>query len=71
MTEQDASAEPLRDVHYVCNLLGGVSRHRIYDLVRRDLLPHVRVGRRIYFDRTQLEAFIADGGRGLEVTGGG
>lgn len=36
----------------------GVSTWTIYDLARRRVLPHVRVGRRVLFRRTSLLAWL-------------
>ena len=40
------------------------SRDRIYQMVRARQIPSVKVGKRIYFDPRQIEAFIERGGRG-------
>ncbi len=36
-------------------------------LARAKIIPCVRVGRRVYFDRTAIEAWIARGGTGLDA----
>lgn len=41
-----------------------VSQGRLYALVRQRLLPAVRLGRSLRFDRAQLEAFVEAGGAG-------
>jgi excisionase family DNA binding protein len=43
----------------------GKSKHRIYELARRGLLPSVRLGRSIAFDEDTLKKWIADGGKAL------
>lgn len=40
--------------------LVGVSEWKIYDLARRHLLPHVRIGRRVLFRRQSLLQWLAD-----------
>lgn len=44
----------------------GVQPWAVYDLARRGILPHVRIGRRVRFDPHKIEAWIADGGNGQE-----
>lgn len=41
----------------------GIGYDKAADLVRKGLLPAVRVGRQIRIDPDQLEAWIAGGGR--------
>ena len=48
--------------------LTGLSRGRIYEALRRGLLPSVRIGRQVFVARLQLDRFIEDGGRGLSAT---
>lgn len=36
--------------------------HRVYDLVRRKKIPHVRIGRQVRFPPDALEAWAASGG---------
>ena len=40
----------------------GIPKATLYDKVRNDEIPHVRMGRLIRFDREQIERFIANGG---------
>lgn len=40
----------------------GVRLHRVYELTRRDILPHVRLGRQLRYDPAALEAWIRAGG---------
>jgi excisionase family DNA binding protein len=42
-----------------------VSTDRLYDLVRRNLLPHVKMGRAVRFEPSALENWISSGGRAL------
>ena len=65
MAEQERTGRVLEDARSPARLIG-CSTARVYALVRADLLPCVRVGRRVYFDRAQLADFIASGGRALE-----
>lgn len=39
-----------------------VSRPRVYEMCRLDLIPHVRMGRHIRFDPVALSAWISEGG---------
>ena len=50
--------------HQVASRLGTNSR-RVYSLARTGLLPAVRMGRRVMFDRKQIEAWIQNGGVAL------
>lgn len=43
----------------------GVSRQRVYELVRRGDLPCVRLGRTVRFDPTSLDEWISKGGKPL------
>jgi excisionase family DNA binding protein len=43
----------------------GINRKTALSLVRDKVLPAVRVGRKILFDRQQIERFVASGGKGL------
>lgn len=42
-----------------------VTPARVYELVRQDVLPHVRLGRQVRIDPDRLEAWIAAGGQAL------
>ena len=44
----------------------GVKLHRVYELIRTDKLPHVRLGRTVRVDPAKLEAWIESGGTGYE-----
>lgn len=55
----------LQDATWAAEKLN-ISRARVYDLVRKNVLPHVKLGKQIKFDPLRLEAFINEGGRGLE-----
>ena len=43
----------------------GVKEHRVYDLVRQDLIPHVKMGRQVRFNATTIERWLAEGGTSL------
>jgi excisionase family DNA binding protein len=43
-------------------IMFGVPRPRIYELVRREALTPIRIGRLIRFRMDDLEAFLAKGG---------
>ncbi len=53
---------PLVDADYVGALLG-VSRARVYQLVRENRIPFIRISeRRVKFDTRQLDEFVRQGG---------
>jgi len=58
----------LLDAFQVAELLA-VSPKHIYRLAREGLLPCVRVGRRIRFDKEQIDRWVADGGSGYAFNG--
>ena len=37
-------------------------RPRVWFLVRQDLVPHLKIGGRVYFDEGAVEAWLAAGG---------
>ena len=43
----------------------GVTTNRVYELVRLNLLPCVRLGRQVRIDEAALFEWIARGGQGL------
>lgn len=56
--------KPLQGVEYPVRRTG-LPDHRVYELCRKGLIPHVRLGRRIRFDPDQIEVWIREGGTGL------
>jgi hypothetical protein len=56
--------EPLRDVDYPSQRLGE-PEWRIWEMCRKRIIPHVRLGRRYKFDPAKLEAWIEQGGTSL------
>ena len=40
-----------------------VGKQRVYELCRLGILPHIRLGRSVRFDASQLESFVISGGR--------
>ena len=40
-----------------------VTPHRVYDLVREDRIPHIRIGRQIRFSPEAIEQWAAAGGQ--------
>lgn len=40
----------------------GVTRGRLYELCREDLVPHIRMGRQLRFSPTELATWIELGG---------
>lgn len=59
-TEHSASP-PTMTAKKVAHRLG-LRLHRVYELTRRGILPHFRLGRQIRYDRQELEKFIRSGG---------
>ena len=53
----------LKDVRWPAERLD-LSTDRIYELVRQERIPHVRIGRSVRFDPAVVEAWIAAGGTG-------
>lgn len=43
-----------------------VSEWHVYDLVRQNLIPHVKMGRNIRFQAEAIERWLEEGGAGLE-----
>lgn len=60
-----STAKRLRDKDYAKGRLGIEDDWKLYDLVRRGIVPAVRLGRLIRFDEDQLEAWIKNGGQKL------
>ena len=58
----------LLDASQVAELFS-VSPKHIYRLAREGLLPCVRVGRRIRFDKEKIDRWVADGGAGYAPNG--
>lgn len=40
----------------------GLPRWRLYELAANDLIPHVRVGRSVRFNRAAVAAWVRNGG---------
>jgi excisionase family DNA binding protein len=60
MPEPDLLAEPLLDAHEAAKLLH-VQRSTLYELVRSQGLPHVRIGRRgLRFTRADLSRWVGE-----------
>ena len=58
--------QPLQTVTEFIRAEPGIrSEARAYQMIRANLLPHVRLGRRIYIDPIQWEEFKRNGGKGL------
>ena len=55
------SYDTLLNAGDVAGLLG-ITRFRVYELVRRQLIPCVRLGRSVRFSRAALDRFIEAGG---------
>lgn len=54
----------LMAVEEVADILG-VKVHRVYQLARADILPHVRLGRQLRFSPEKISEFIEGGGQAL------
>ncbi len=54
----------LMAVEEVADILG-VRVHRVYELARADILPHVRLGRQLRFSPAKINEFIEGGGQAL------
>ena len=54
----------LMKVNDVADVLG-VSEARVYELVREEILPGVRLGRSVRVSKSELERFVAAGGKSL------
>jgi excisionase family DNA binding protein len=48
----------------VADLLG-VGVHRVYELSRLNILPHIRLGRQLRYSPKQIQNFIENGGQAL------
>jgi excisionase family DNA binding protein len=46
----------------------GLSKQALYEAVRRELIPAVRIGRRIRFNLDTLAEWSANGGKAIEAT---
>lgn len=53
--------EGLKDVGYVASLVGKPVSS-IYDLARRNLIPHIRVGKSVRFDAQKIRDWLEQGG---------
>lgn len=60
-----STAKALRNKEYAKERLGIEDDWKLYDLVRRGIVPSVRLGRLIRFDEDQLETWIRNGGQNL------
>jgi excisionase family DNA binding protein len=60
----EGKRSPLLKVPDVARLLD-VKEHRVRELARQNLIPHVRIGRQLRFDSVQLNEWIARGGQAL------
>ena len=58
---QATSTRRLRSAEWVASRLG-VSRWQVYELAKRGVLPHVKLGRLVRFDEEAIETFIRSGG---------
>lgn len=56
--------ERLINVKQMAKLLG-VSKHRVYEMAKKGLLPVCRLGRQVRFDPVQIKEWLAQGGSPL------
>ena len=56
---------PMLTAQAVAEILA-VSQHRVYELTRRGVLPHTRIGRQVRYDPERLRAWIDAGGTEAE-----
>lgn len=61
MDTENRHAPRLTTVEPVAQYLG-ISRARAYSMARAGILPSVRIGRSVMFDRLAIERFIAEKG---------
>lgn len=45
-----------------------VTRARVYTLARNDIVPTVRIGRQIRFERSVIEKWVLNGGDSTELS---
>ena len=66
MLNQNQSAKPLQSIDYPKRRLGVTEDWKIYDLCRRGILPHVKLGRLYKFDEDAVESWIKNGGSPIQ-----
>lgn len=54
----------LREADYAAERLG-LTKPAVWKLCRKGVLPHIRIGRKVLFEPTVLEAWIQAGGQPL------
>lgn len=52
-------AVPLKGARETRLYLGGIGKSKLYDLINQEKLKPVRIGRKVLFRTTDLDAFIA------------
>ena len=45
----------------------GIPRQRLYELVRADAIPHVRLGRSVRFEAVRLHLWLESGGTNTDI----
>jgi len=58
-TARTGSSFQLLDVGETTAFLGGIGRTKLYELVKSGELSTVHIGRRTFFRKSDLEAFVA------------
>ena len=56
-----AALLPMLTAEQVAEVLA-VPQHRVYELTRRGVLPHTRIGRQVRYDAERLREWIDSGG---------
>ena len=59
-----ASLKKLLTADVVAELLG-LTTQALYEAVRKNLIPHIRIGRRLRFDPDAIASWTANGGTPL------
>lgn len=70
MPKKTAALTPVQTAAYItrqCGLPSPMHVQQVWKLARKGILPHVRLGRRMYFRPEALDDFIAKGGGGCRI----
>ena len=61
---QTSQTKNLKNATQLAELLQ-VTKYRIYELVRQNMIPHVKIGRQIRFSEEKIQEWIDSGGSSL------
>ena len=64
MGEVEQERSRLMDAEEVAEFLN-VSKARVYELTRRDIVPHIHLGRQLRYRAGDLDVWLAAGGKPL------